>query len=116
MFNRCNRLGTIARRSLPASSWPAVVAPPSGATTSLCPRPVLATILSRPMARQRRKVRWRDHGQVEDATKQRQMGTVKWFDDERGFGFLVPDDPGAPEVFVHRSDIRTFGTLAEVCN
>jgi CspA family cold shock protein len=31
-------------------------------------------------------------------------GIVRWFDAERGFGFLAPDD-GSPDVFVHASEI-----------
>ena len=31
-------------------------------------------------------------------------GTVRWFDPERGFGFLAPED-GSPDVFVHASEI-----------
>ncbi|ALE72601.1 cold-shock protein [Pseudonocardia sp. EC080610-09] len=33
-----------------------------------------------------------------------QQGTVRWFDAERGFGFLAPED-GSPDVFVHASEI-----------
>ncbi|GAB2935777.1 cold shock domain-containing protein [Rhodococcus aerolatus] len=33
-----------------------------------------------------------------------QQGTVRFFDLERGFGFLAPDD-GAPDVFVHVSEV-----------
>lgn len=41
-------------------------------------------------------------------------GTVKWFNEEKGFGFLEQDDKG-PDVFVHHSVIQTSGyrTLAE---
>ena len=35
-------------------------------------------------------------------------GTVKWFSDERGYGFIVPDEGGS-ELFVHRSNIQVAG-------
>ena len=36
------------------------------------------------------------------------QGTVKWFNDTRGFGFITPSD-GSPDIFVHHSDIEGTG-------
>lgn len=44
----------------------------------------------------------------------RTKGTVKWFNDQKGFGFITPED-GSKDCFVHHSAIQAqgFRTLQE---
>ena len=43
------------------------------------------------------------------------QGTVKWFNAEKGFGFIVPDD-GSKDLFVHHSEIQSGGQFASLAD
>lgn len=36
-----------------------------------------------------------------------QVGTIKFFDESRGFGFIKPEDPNQPDAFLHIRNIAT---------
>ncbi len=37
-----------------------------------------------------------------------QYGKIKWFDGQKGFGFIQPDE-GGKDIFVHRNNIENLG-------
>lgn len=43
-----------------------------------------------------------------NVSEEMQTGTIKWFDDKKGYGFIVPDD-GSADVFLHKRDVTASG-------
>jgi cold shock protein len=43
--------------------------------------------------------------------KKMSKGTVKWFNADKGFGFITPED-GSKDLFVHHSEIQAGGGYA----
>ena len=37
------------------------------------------------------------------------VGKVKWFDRKKGFGFIIPDESGQDDIFVHFTSIKGDG-------
>lgn len=40
------------------------------------------------------------------------IGSIKWFDEVKGYGFIIDDEPGRPDVFCHASVFDKHGIKA----
>jgi len=69
---------------------------------------------SAPVAPRRSSFREATSGGLSSGTSVEETGTVKWFNPQKGYGFIQPSD-GGKDVFVHISAVEQAGlsTLAE---
>jgi len=73
----------------------------------MTPRPVACAAHGmRPMA-----YRHTDYQNEMKETKSMKQGSVKWYDANKGYGFIAPDD--GPDIFVHYSDIAEDTLMAD---
>lgn len=42
-------------------------------------------------------------------TAENKRGRVKWFNEEKGYGFIIPEDNSKEEIFFHYSSIKMKG-------
>ncbi len=59
-------------------------------------------------SRRRQQLRMSRDGNAQPGVNGMSIGTVKWFNATKGYGFIQPED-GSKDVFVHISDVQRSG-------